>query len=132
MPIPPFSKEEIIKAIKEVSKTGWPKSREGTDYELFYEGKGYPQKYIIDVANRIKTGKPYDNFNATEARIFLEKLGFVIRKKEREEKEHPFKLEEEKAIVSSKNTILYGPPGTGKTYKTKKYAVEVIEEWIKN
>jgi hypothetical protein len=33
----------------------------------------------------------------------------------------------QKTMLNSKNTILYGPPGTGKTYKTKKYAVEVIE-----
>jgi len=30
-------------------------------------------------------------------------------------------------LESKKQIILYGPPGTGKTYKTKKYAVELIE-----
>ena len=128
MPIPHFSKEDIIKAIDKISKTGWPKIREGKDYILFYEGKCYPQKYVIDIANRIKTGKPYHNFNATEARLFLEKLGFEIRKKNQIEKERQFKLEEGKATILSKNTILYGPPGTGKTYKTKKLAVETIEK----
>lgn len=39
--------------------------------------------------------------------------------------------EPKKAPVSDKqnlNVVLYGPPGTGKTFKTRKYAVEIIDQ----
>ena len=36
--------------------------------------------------------------------------------------------DEDKKLITAKNTILYGPPGTGKTFSAIQYAVAIVEE----
>ena len=38
-------------AIQEIDKNGVPKSRESYIYDLLFNGKKYPPKYVISIAN---------------------------------------------------------------------------------
>lgn len=60
-------------AIQEIDQNGIPKSRESYRYFLIFNGKKYPPKYVISIANKYLNGKewPPDNFNAVEAKNYF-------------------------------------------------------------
>lgn len=81
-----ITKENILKAIKEIDQNGVPSSRQSSFYDLIYEDKPYPPKLVISIANRFATGEELDpNTFAggidTPAFQLLEKEGFQIEKK---------------------------------------------------
>jgi hypothetical protein len=43
-------KEHILRALKEIDKSGVPEKRRSKRYCLVYEGKHYPPKYVISKA----------------------------------------------------------------------------------
>ncbi len=79
-------KEHVLKAIAEIDNKGIPERRGSTRYELALDGKSYPPKYLITIANRYANGRewPSDRFNGGwETNTFLSRMGFKIRKKSR-------------------------------------------------
>lgn len=81
MAIPKINKQHILEAIEFIDENGVPNRNASTGYVLVTEdGKKYPPKYIIAVARHIATGDDIftEDYNAVEARTFLEKLGFTI------------------------------------------------------
>jgi len=77
-----ITKDHIKKALKEIDKSGVPKRRESTRYSLEYEGKLYPPKYVVSIANEYANGKELGSkgFNdGAETNNFLKKRGFKIR-----------------------------------------------------
>ena len=85
-----ISKDDILKAIKYIDENGVPDKNKSTKYELINEsGKKYPPKYLIAVANYLANHEEIstEEFNAVEAKNFLEGLNFVI-----EAKQEKFKL----------------------------------------
>lgn len=76
-----IKKENIIKSIEEIEKFGVPKSRRPKKYLLEFNGKYYPPKYIISLANKYANGRELDfsRFSGgEEANRFLRNLGFNI------------------------------------------------------
>lgn len=66
-----------MEAIKYIDENGVPDRNTSTGYELVTgDGKKYPPKYVIAVARHLATGDDIvtDDFNAVEARTFLEKM----------------------------------------------------------
>lgn len=81
MAIPKINKQHILDAIHFIDENGVPARNESTGYVLVTEdGRKYPPKYIIAVARHIATGDDIftEDYNAVEARTYLEKLGFTI------------------------------------------------------
>lgn len=82
-----IKKEHILAAIKEIEANPLlRKGRASSTYDLIYEGKDYPPKLVISIANRYATGIELDpnTFSGgleTPAFILLEKEGFEINKK---------------------------------------------------
>jgi MoxR-like ATPase len=77
--------EHIIKAIEEVEKSGIPKDRSSDRYDLEYNKRYYPPKYIISIANKYANGNDLDHsefLGGSEANDFLESLGFNIVNKQ--------------------------------------------------
>lgn len=74
---------DIEKAAKEIDLNGVPATRESRKYLVKIGDALYPPKYIISLAVKHMSGKELDSsdFIATEARSFLEKLGYNIIKK---------------------------------------------------
>jgi len=74
-------REHIVKAIEQIEKEGLPKGRDSKKFLMLYEGKYYPPKYVISLANNFVNGKelsPSDFSGGKESNAFLIKLGFSI------------------------------------------------------
>jgi 5-methylcytosine-specific restriction protein B len=82
-----IKREHILAAIKEIEANPLlRKGRASSTYDLIYEGKDYPPKLVISIANRYATGVELDH-NAflggpnKPSFNLLEKEGFEIKKK---------------------------------------------------
>jgi 5-methylcytosine-specific restriction protein B len=88
-----IKKEHLFAAIKEIKANPLlRKGRASSTYDLIYEGKDYPPKLVISIANRHATGQELDpnNFTGgidTPAFQLLEKEGFEIVKKDSKNEE---------------------------------------------
>lgn len=85
MAIPKFDDKYIAEAIKYIDEKGVPVHNQSTKYELIVEdGKKYPPKYVIAVADHLANGTDIttDNFNAVEAKSYLQGKGFNIQIKQ--------------------------------------------------
>ena len=74
-------REHILEALKKIDEEGIPPKRQSRKYYLVYNGKYYPPKYVVSIANAIATGEELDPkvFNGgRETNIFLKKLGFKV------------------------------------------------------
>lgn len=78
-----INKEHIIKAIEEIERTGIPSGRKSKKFLLKYNGKTYPPKYVISLANIYTNGKRLSSnefSGGMETNKFLQNLGFDIEK----------------------------------------------------
>ncbi len=85
--------EDILRAIEEVERLDViPSGRDSEKYDLEYNGKIYPPKYIISLANKYANGKELDHSEfggGEETNNFLHSLGFdIIGKQKVSEKEY--------------------------------------------
>ena len=74
--------EHILKAIQEIEKVGVRGGRSSRKFLLGVEGKEYPPKYVISLANKYANGKelnPEEFTGGNESNEFLRRLGFTIR-----------------------------------------------------
>ena len=81
-----IKKEHILKALAEIDKEGVRKGRESNTYDMVFNGKKYPPKLVISIANRFAYGEELDHktFSGginTEAFNLLENEGFIIKSK---------------------------------------------------
>jgi hypothetical protein len=141
MRIPDYIRSEHVKmAAADVLRNPIPRNRSYDRYYLDYEGKKYPVKYIVSLANvfanesrvMLDPGK----FNTYDAQEHLEKLGFdIVDTLAHQEYRHKgFKLlslalfnnsllgsirysfvEDEDKQDQIYSTVLIGPNGTGKS-----------------
>lgn len=85
MSIQNMSKEDIIHAIEYIDTNGVPEKNRSVKHELVLEnGKKYPPKYVIAVAEHITYGSEIDvsGFTTDDAMNFLKKRGFCIEMKQ--------------------------------------------------
>ncbi len=116
-----ISREDCLKAIAEIDAEGIPDRAPSTGYDLEHDGKRYPPKVVVSIANRFANGEDLDRSTFrggvnTGAHKLLKSNGFDIVPKE-----------DQFEIDIPKNLILYGPPGTGKTWSTVGKAVEILD-----
>ena len=75
----------MIKAIQEIEslKEKIPTNRESVNYDVIFEGKRYPPKFVISLANKFANGSELsaNEFDAIDAKTFLPKLGFEVKLK---------------------------------------------------
>ncbi|WP_303796626.1 McrB family protein [Ruminococcus flavefaciens] len=85
MAIPKITYQNVLDALKYIDENGIPSHNQSTQYDLVSDdGKKYPPKYVIAVADHIANGTPIsvDAFHGTEAKKRLEELGFMIELKQ--------------------------------------------------
>ena len=72
--------QHIKLAAAEIDREGIPVHRNSVHYDLVLNGRKYPPKYIISLATRYATGDEHspEDFNAVEAKNFLENRGYKI------------------------------------------------------
>lgn len=78
-----ISREDILRAISQISREGTPKGRKHKNYVLEFESNYYPPKYVISIANKYANGKELaaeDFSGGAETNNFLIKKGFTIVK----------------------------------------------------
>ena len=56
-----INKEHLEKAIKEIDKDGVRKGRHSSTYDLIHNGKTYPPKLVLSIANRYANGTELDS-----------------------------------------------------------------------
>lgn len=74
-------KNDVLKAMQQIDQEGVPKSRQSHTYYIQHNGKRYPPKYIISLANSKVNGSellPAEFGGGTETNRFLCGLGFEI------------------------------------------------------
>jgi len=74
-----INKEHILRAINQADETGIPKRRQSTRFLLTYNGKIYPPKYILSLANEFANGEeldPESYSGGKESNSYLNNLGF--------------------------------------------------------
>jgi hypothetical protein len=87
MAIPKIKESDISEALKYIDENGVPFQNQSAKYELLTDdGKRYPPKYVIAVADHIAHGTEIstEGFNAVEAKNYLETRGFTIEAKQQE------------------------------------------------
>ena len=85
MAIPKIDEQSITEAMKYIDEHGVPDRNKSTQYVLIAEnGKQYPPKYVIAVANHIANGGEIvtDGYNAVEAKNYFETRGYNIESKQ--------------------------------------------------
>ena len=85
MAIPKIDEQNIMAAIKYIDEHEIPDKDKSTQYVLVTEeGKQYPSKYVIAVANHIANGVDIvtDGYNAVEAKNYFETRGYNIESKQ--------------------------------------------------
>ena len=85
MAIPKIRKQDVLDALKYIDENGVPFHNQSTKYELVSEeGKKYPPKYVIAVADHLANGTDIsvEGFNAVEAKTYLQGQGFDIQIKQ--------------------------------------------------
>lgn len=106
--IPPnISRKHILKAIQDIEMLGFPASRTSRKFVLEYDGKFYPPKYLISLANKHANGKKLSptTFNGgTESNEFLRHLGFKVEKKTISQKSLPESFKAYTASTETKKT----------------------------
>jgi len=77
-----ITSSHIISAIREIDRDGVPPRRNSKLYDLLYNGRRYPPKYVVSIANRYANGvelSPYDfGGGRDETNPFLRNRGFEI------------------------------------------------------
>lgn len=85
MAIPKITNEGILKALQYIDENGIPEKNKSTQYVLeANNGKEYPPKYVIAVANHLENDVAIDtnSYNAEAAKQFLQSLGYKINTKQ--------------------------------------------------
>ncbi len=88
-----IKREHILKAIEDIEKRKYniPKNRKSTKFYLRVNGKTYPPKYVISLANKYANGEFLDSKKfegGKETNNFLKKLGFEVIDRETLKKEN--------------------------------------------
>lgn len=76
-----ITKQHILKAIEDIDRNGVPSGRDSTKFLLSLNGKSYPPKYVVSLANRFANGQELSPsvFNGgAETNGFLQLFGFEI------------------------------------------------------
>lgn len=84
MAIPKLTEESINKAIDFIDDHGIPSHNQSTVYQFVINGKKYPPKYVIGVANHFANGEEIhtQGYNAVEAKSYFESQGYMIEMKQ--------------------------------------------------
>ena len=84
-----IEREHAIKAIEEIKRNGIPKDRNSRKFLLEFDGKYYPPKYVVSLANKYANGEildPTQFSGGKETNDFLRNLGFNIIKRSKAKK----------------------------------------------
>lgn len=77
----PITRQHILEAIKRIDVEGIPNAHQSIKFDLLYEGKRYPPKYVLSLAHVFLTGEMLshkDFSGGGETNKFLRVRGFTV------------------------------------------------------
>lgn len=77
-----ITRDHVVRALQELDVTGVAAGRRSRRFALEYQGRHYPPKLVISIANRYANGVELSSTvfsGGDESNRFLEALGFVVR-----------------------------------------------------
>ena len=82
-----ITRKHLEKAIEEIDRDGVKKGRHSSTYDLIYNGKPYPPKLVISIANKFANNSElspnvFGGGKGTTAFNLLKKEGFTIKEKQ--------------------------------------------------
>ncbi len=79
----------LQQAVEYINRHGVTNRRRSTRYDLIINGRNYPPKYVISIANRYLNHEewPPTNFNAVEAKDYFICRGYEIHDRQEQEQE---------------------------------------------
>ncbi len=82
-----LQRKHFTSAAAEINKNGVPTRRKSYRYDLLLNGKPYPPKYIISIANKYLNGVEWSSkkFNAVEAKDYFLNKGYKILDRKEDE-----------------------------------------------
>jgi hypothetical protein len=86
IPTTQISAEHLREAIEKIDSEGVPPHRASTKFEILFNSRKYPPKYVVSVAAKLATGKELlaNEFSGEEeTNSFLRERGFEVVPKER-------------------------------------------------
>lgn len=108
-----ITRENVLAALKRIDEHGVPKAKKATKFLLMHEGKDYPPKYAISLANKFANKRELmsDEFSGgKESNDFLRKFDFEIVSKSSLERQQP--SNDDQAVFVSKSDAKHGPIST--------------------
>ena len=89
-----ITREHIIQAIKEIDINGYSEKNASRKYDLLYNGKRYPPKVVISLANKFANGiiLEFSEFSGGEqfTNKFLKERGFEISLKNEDDSDFEY------------------------------------------
>jgi hypothetical protein len=116
--------DNIIQALNEIDELGDPRDRESTEYYLEFNGRRYPPKVVISVANKFASGQQLDSSTfggGEETNAFLSVRDFKIVNKSGKQISFSEQSEQQNEEQNYFVTKL-------KEYLENKFSIEVIKE----
>ncbi len=95
-----LSDDHFRRAASEIDLRGVAPGRASRHYDLILNGKSYPPKYIISLANRFAHGNdlPAEKFNAVEAKEYFLRSGYKVLDRRRQARKFVASQDEESAF----------------------------------
>ncbi|WP_251029146.1 MULTISPECIES: HNH endonuclease [unclassified Bacillus (in: firmicutes)] len=116
-----INNEHVIEAIHKIDSEGVPERRDSTRFKLSFEGKFYPPKYVITIANIFANGEEYSSSlfsGGDETNRFLSRLGFTI-------------IESESNSIDNQNwNVLISVPDLEPVKRSREY--QLYDNFIRN
>jgi len=84
-----ITREHVLRALKEIERNGVPMGRNSRKFVLSYEGKTFPPKYVVSLANKYANGielDPSEFSGGKETNRFLITLRFEVLDKSTSER----------------------------------------------
>ena len=122
-----IQKKHILEAISRLDQDGVPNNRMSRKFDLLYNEKRYPPKYLISVANEIVNRYPMDPESysgGVASNLFLMRLGYSILDKERDLLLETADPETRFYFIQRRN----GHQNTGRCSECKNTIMEMLRE----
>src|SRR3972149_9068013 len=111
-----IEKEHVIKALREIDSNGIPDIRNSRRFVLFFNGRQYPPKYVLSLANKFANGEELNSSSFSggrETNNFLKKLRFdIVRisssRANTRQKKHNERCPKCKSVIKSMLAKIYG------------------------
>jgi 5-methylcytosine-specific restriction protein A len=111
-------------ALKQIDEEGYPDNRDAKKFVLIHEGKTYPPKYVLSIANYYANGEELNRelfSGGVEANNFLINHGFIIEEKTDAISSHSWTIINSEIASKKTDKSLFLHNGTGIPFDIREF-----------